>query len=123
MTKPTGVGRGGPRKNSGRPPKAKPKKVASTEEAMTALVGLGAMPAPPFETLQDVAFWTLNEVMVNAEHDAPRVSAARAVLAEAARRAGGAKSGKKGERADAAKAQNAGRFATPSGPRLAIDNT
>jgi hypothetical protein len=127
MTKSRGIGRGGKRSNpGGRPPKAKgetPKQFAEKiVEEMDAI--LASQPAPELEDLIKTAYRTLDEVMRSRFIEAaPKISAARAVMAEAARRAGGGRSGKKGQQAEAAKAVGSGRFATPSAPRLAVDNT
>lgn len=133
MTKSKGIGRGGPRPNSGRPrkvrqlvqapaPLSKARAPAEKAPAKTASP-LSAQPDTGLDDLVKTAYQTLKSIMDNtALETAPRVSAARAVIAEAARRAGDGKGGKKGERAEAAKALSVGRFATPAPPRLVVDN-
>lgn len=133
MTKSKGIGRGGPRPNSGRPRKVRPQAAktalpskvhAPAEKApASAALPLAAQPDADLDDLVKTAYQTLKSIMDNtALETAPRVSAARAVIAEAARRAGDGKGGKKGERAEAAKALSVGRFATPAPPRLVVDN-
>lgn len=127
MTKSKGIGRGGKRINpGGRPRKAA---IETPCQLAEALVGemkavLESQPAPELDDLVKTAYLTLDLIMRQpAAGPAPRVSAARAVLAESARRAGAGKGGKKGERVEAAKASGVGRFAPPPPPRVVVDNT
>jgi len=126
MTKSRGVGRGGRRSNPGGRPR-KPKLDVAKELAEVTVQEMGAIlaaqPVPELDDLVKSAYQALDRVLKStfAEPSA-KVSAARAVMAEAARRAGGGKVGKKGERAEAAKASGVGRFAPPAPPRLVVDN-
>ena len=126
MTKSRGVGRGGRRSNpGGRPRKPKPETPRELAEATVKEMEtiLAAQPAPELDELVKTAYQALDSVLKNTlAEPAAKVSAARAVMAEAARRAGGGKTGKKGERAEAARASGVGRFAPPAPPRLVVDN-
>jgi hypothetical protein len=125
MTKANGKGRGGKRANAGRPPKHPPSgELAQQIAEIERILGLDSA-TPTLDELAQTAYRTLHRIMAHPLVEAaPKVSAARAVMAEAARRAGGGKPGKKGQQAEAAKAHAAaGRFAVPAGPRLAVDNT
>lgn len=126
MTKSKGVGRGGKRSNPGGRPRKKPAGTPS-EMAKEIVAEIGAIldsqPDPSLDDLLKTAYRTLDAVMKSTAFEAgPRVSAARAVFAEAARKGGSAAGGKKGERAEAAKAAASGKFAVPSAPRLVVDN-
>lgn len=124
MTKSKGVGRGagsgGKRPGAGRKRNRMPTGSASNSTSVVA-------PGPStdgeihLDALVKTAFRVLQDVMENSPFPSPRVAAAKLVIAQGQDTL--APSGKRSRRQEAAKVvANKGRFATPPGPRLVVDN-
>lgn len=133
MTKSTGVGRGkgggGRQPGAGRPRKTglPPRLVAgkAVGDAVRTLRTSTSGGDPMASALVAKAYETLSDVMDNSPYPAPRVTAARAVIAMAAREKAelAGQAGKKERQAVAAeRAAMDGRFATPSAPKLVVSN-
>lgn len=127
-TKSKGVGRGkgsgGKRPGAGRKPKSLVKKALSPEvkeQAKARIETLAALPLEenPASARARLAFKTLDDVMINSQFDAPRVTAARAIIElakEEQARAASAGLGKKEQAKMKAKELAVGKFAAPPPP-------
>ena len=118
--------RGGKRAGAGRKPTmiAKAADPVNSELAKAHIQSMTENEGPA-SSLVSVAYATLLDVMDNSPFSAPRVTAARAIidLAKAEKMAvSGGGVGKKEQQQATASKMATGKFATPGGPRLVVNN-